>query len=43
MQTFQVSKEKAKTLVTDFIPLEMSLKEIIESFKEKKVASMIFH
>ncbi|XP_039688697.1 phenylacetaldehyde reductase [Medicago truncatula] len=43
MQTFQVSKEKAKTLVIDFIPLEMSLKEIIESFKEKKFASMIFH
>ncbi|KAK2381223.1 NAD(P)-binding Rossmann-fold superfamily protein [Trifolium repens] len=36
MQTFQISKEKAKTLGIEFIPLEVSLKEIIESFKEKK-------
>jgi len=42
-QTFQVSKEKAKTLAIDFIPLEVSLKEIIESLKKKKFASMIFH
>ncbi|CAJ2679785.1 unnamed protein product, partial [Trifolium pratense] len=36
MQTFQISKEKAKTLGIEFIPLEVSLKEIIESFKEKE-------
>jgi hypothetical protein len=36
MQTFQVSKEKAKTLGVEFIPLEVSLKEIVESFKDKK-------
>jgi hypothetical protein len=36
MQTFQISKEKAKTLGIEFIPLEVSLKEIIESLKEKK-------
>ncbi|KAK4278653.1 hypothetical protein QN277_016474 [Acacia crassicarpa] len=35
MSKYQVSKEKAKTLGIEFIPLEMSLKETIESFKEK--------
>lgn len=40
MQTFQVSKEKAKTLGIEFIPLEESLKEIVESFKEKKFVSL---
>ncbi|GAU22587.1 hypothetical protein TSUD_93550 [Trifolium subterraneum] len=30
MQTFQVSKEKAKKLGIEFIPLEVSLREIIE-------------
>ncbi|GAU22590.1 hypothetical protein TSUD_93580 [Trifolium subterraneum] len=39
MQTFQISKDKAKTLGIEFIPLEVSLKEIIESFKEKKFAN----
>jgi len=39
MQTFQVSKEKAKTLGVEFIPLEVSLKEIVESFKDKKFAN----
>ncbi|KAL1326090.1 hypothetical protein AAHE18_13G203900 [Arachis hypogaea] len=34
--TYQVSKEKAKSLGLEFIPLEMSLKETIESLKEKK-------
>ncbi|XP_058730331.1 cinnamoyl-CoA reductase CAD2-like [Vicia villosa] len=39
MQTFQVSKEKAKKLGSvEFIPLEVSLKEIVESLKEKKFA-----
>jgi hypothetical protein len=36
MQTFKVSKEKAKKLGVEFVPLEVSLREIIESFKEKK-------
>ncbi|KAK9042984.1 hypothetical protein V6N11_071337 [Hibiscus sabdariffa] len=35
MPTYQVSKEKAKTLGAEFIPLDMSLKETVESFKEK--------
>ncbi|MED6199533.1 hypothetical protein PIB30_076813 [Stylosanthes scabra] len=34
--TFQVSKEKAKSLGVEFIPLEVSLKETVESLKEKK-------
>ncbi|KAK4278707.1 hypothetical protein QN277_016516 [Acacia crassicarpa] len=34
--TFQVSKEKAKTLGIEFIPLDVSLKETVESLKEKK-------
>ncbi|KAK6937170.1 NAD-dependent epimerase/dehydratase [Dillenia turbinata] len=34
--TFQVSKEKAKSLGIDFIPLEVSLKETVDSLKEKK-------
>ncbi|KAJ0980959.1 hypothetical protein J5N97_009214 [Dioscorea zingiberensis] len=33
--TYQVSKEKARSLGLDFIPLETSLKETIESLKEK--------
>ncbi|ESW03540.1 hypothetical protein PHAVU_011G022300 [Phaseolus vulgaris] len=33
--TFQVSKEKAKSLGVEFIPLEVSLKETVESLKEK--------
>ncbi|KAI9117791.1 hypothetical protein K1719_011206 [Acacia pycnantha] len=32
---YQVSKEKAKTLGIEFIPLEVSLKETVESLKEK--------
>ncbi|MED6179938.1 hypothetical protein PIB30_005396 [Stylosanthes scabra] len=35
--TFQVSKEKAKSLGIEFIPLEVSLKETVESLKEKKL------
>ncbi|KAJ7961630.1 cinnamoyl-CoA reductase 1-like [Quillaja saponaria] len=34
--TFQVSKEKTKSLGVEFIPLEVSLKETVESLKEKK-------
>ncbi|WRX35123.1 NAD-dependent epimerase/dehydratase - like 10 [Theobroma cacao] len=33
--TYQVSKEKAKCLGIDFIPLDVSLKETVESLKEK--------
>ncbi|XP_027931066.1 cinnamoyl-CoA reductase 1-like [Vigna unguiculata] len=33
---FQVSKEKAKSLGIDYIPLEVSLKDTVESLKEKK-------
>lgn len=33
--TYQVSKEKVKNLGVEFIPLEVSLKETIESLKEK--------
>ncbi|KAE8733107.1 Cinnamyl alcohol dehydrogenase [Hibiscus syriacus] len=33
--TYQVSKEKAKTLGVEFIPLDVSLKETVESLKEK--------
>ncbi|KAH7679264.1 Cinnamyl-alcohol dehydrogenase protein [Dioscorea alata] len=33
--TYQVSKEKAKSLGIDYIPLETSLRETIESLKEK--------
>ncbi|XP_050893982.1 phenylacetaldehyde reductase [Lathyrus oleraceus] len=36
MQTFHVSKEKAKKLGVEFIPLEVSLREIVESLREKK-------
>ena len=32
---FQISKEKTKTLDIEFIPLEVSLKEIVDSLKEK--------
>ncbi|KAI9094457.1 hypothetical protein K1719_026682 [Acacia pycnantha] len=40
MPTFQVSKEKAKTLgIDEFIPFEVGLREIVESFKEKKFVS----
>ena len=32
---YQVSKEKAKSLGIEFIPLDVSLKETVESLKEK--------
>lgn len=38
--TYQVSKEKAKSLGIDYIPLEQSLKETVESLKEKGFASI---
>lgn len=37
--TFLVSKEKAIRLGIDFVPLELSLKETVESLKEKKFFS----
>ncbi|KAK6928862.1 3-beta hydroxysteroid dehydrogenase/isomerase [Dillenia turbinata] len=39
MPTYQVSKAKAKTLDIEFIPLEVNLKETIESLKEKNFIS----
>ncbi|CAI8583369.1 unnamed protein product [Vicia faba] len=35
--TYQISKEKAKSLGIEFTPLEVSLKETVESFREKKI------
>jgi len=35
MPTYQVSKEKAKSLGIEFISFEESLKEAVESLKEK--------
>uniref|UniRef100_A0A2P2NFJ0 Cinnamoyl-CoA reductase 1-like n=1 Tax=Rhizophora mucronata TaxID=61149 RepID=A0A2P2NFJ0_RHIMU len=37
--TYQVSKDKAKSLGIDFIPLEVSIKETVESLKEKGFVS----
>uniref|UniRef100_A0A2C9VIE0 Uncharacterized protein n=1 Tax=Manihot esculenta TaxID=3983 RepID=A0A2C9VIE0_MANES len=37
---YEVSKEKAKTLGIDFIPLEVSLKDTIESLKQKGFLSI---
>ncbi|XP_068658727.1 phenylacetaldehyde reductase-like [Aristolochia californica] len=34
--TYQISKERAKALGIEFIPLEVGLKETVESLKEKK-------
>ncbi|KAF8398363.1 hypothetical protein HHK36_017290 [Tetracentron sinense] len=39
MPTYQVSKEKTKGLGIDFIPIEVSLKETVESLKEKNFIS----
>ncbi|GAB2218392.1 hypothetical protein Droror1_Dr00001615 [Drosera rotundifolia] len=36
--TFQVSKEKTKSLGVEFIPLKVSLKETVDSLKEKNFA-----
>ncbi|KAG2372604.1 Cinnamoyl-CoA reductase [Vigna angularis] len=37
---FQVSKEKAKSLGVEFTPLEVSLKDTVESLKEKKFTNL---
>lgn len=39
LPTYQVSKEKAKSLGVNFIPLKVTLKETIENLKEKGFAS----
>ncbi|KAG1338420.1 putative Cinnamoyl-CoA reductase 2 [Cocos nucifera] len=36
---YQVSKEKAKSLGIDYIPLETSIKETVESWREKGFGS----
>ncbi|CAK8564677.1 unnamed protein product [Lathyrus sativus] len=38
--TYQVSKEKVKSLGIEYIPLEVSIKETVESLKEKKFAKL---
>ena len=38
--TYQVSKEKAKSLGINHIPLDVSLKETVESLKEKNFVSL---
>ncbi|XP_031494201.1 phenylacetaldehyde reductase-like [Nymphaea colorata] len=40
--TYQVSKEKAQKLGIDFIPLEVSLRETIDSLKEKKFLHLYY-
>ncbi|KAK7840875.1 hypothetical protein CFP56_016102 [Quercus suber] len=37
--TFQVSKERTRSLGIEYIPFEVSLKEIVESLKEKKFSN----
>jgi len=37
MPTYQISKKKAKSLGIEFTPLEVSLRETVESFREKKI------
>lgn len=39
LPTYQVSQERAKSLGIDFIPLEVSLNETVESLKEKQLFS----
>ncbi|XP_024985441.1 uncharacterized protein LOC112521044 [Cynara cardunculus var. scolymus] len=38
--TFQVSKEKAKSLGIDYIPIEQSIKETVESLKDKNFVKL---
>ncbi|CAN6483301.1 unnamed protein product [Victoria cruziana] len=38
--TYQVSKEKAQKLGINYVPLELSLKETVESLKEKNFAKL---
>ncbi|KAI9117856.1 hypothetical protein K1719_011271 [Acacia pycnantha] len=40
MSKYQVSKEKAKTLGIEFIPLEVGLRDTVESLKEKKFINL---
>ncbi|MED6172987.1 hypothetical protein PIB30_055170 [Stylosanthes scabra] len=37
--TYQISQEKAKSLGIEFTPLEVSLKETVESFREKNIVN----
>ncbi|GAB4835239.1 hypothetical protein Ancab_000148 [Ancistrocladus abbreviatus] len=37
--SFQISKEKARSLGIEFIPFKVGLKETVESLKEKKLVS----
>ncbi|OIW05590.1 hypothetical protein TanjilG_23376 [Lupinus angustifolius] len=37
MATYQVSKERAKSLGIEFTPLEVTVMETVESFREKKI------
>jgi hypothetical protein len=37
---YQVSKEKAKSLGLEYTPLEVSIKETVESLKEKKFVNL---
>ncbi|CAI8608385.1 unnamed protein product [Vicia faba] len=37
LTTYQISKEKAESLGIEFTPLKVSLKETVESFREKKI------
>ncbi|XP_058752361.1 phenylacetaldehyde reductase-like [Vicia villosa] len=37
IENYQISKEKAKSLGIEFTPLEVSLKETVESFREKNI------
>ncbi|CAL0334250.1 unnamed protein product [Lupinus luteus] len=39
MATYQVSKERAKSLGIEFTPLEVSVRETVESFREKKIVN----
>ncbi|KAI4306725.1 hypothetical protein L6164_029978 [Bauhinia variegata] len=36
MPTYQISKEKAKSLGIEFTPLDVTLKETVESLRENK-------
>jgi len=38
--TYQVSKERAENLGLNFTPVEVSLKDTVESLKEKKLLSV---
>nr|DAD29668.1 TPA_asm: hypothetical protein HUJ06_031136 [Nelumbo nucifera]DAD29678.1 TPA_asm: hypothetical protein HUJ06_031146 [Nelumbo nucifera] len=40
--TYQVTKERAKSLGIDFIPLKESIAETVESLKEKTFSVLVF-